>query len=338
MNKANKQNKVRVLVVDDEAGCRDFLGILLTEEGFEAITAEDAETAISLLEEGEYDAVITDIMLGGLTGIDLLKHVREKYGDLPVIIITGHSSIDTAVEGLHLGAQDYITKPLGDCRRLLSSVRVSVDQYRREMQQRQMDMKLTEAVEQERQKLGRELHDLLCQDLASISMLSSVVSDNPDSELINKLAKKSVTFVKNLCSGLFPIELEEEGLVSAIQRLVEDQQQMTQMKLELNIEGDINAEDHTKALHFYRIIQEALMNAIKHSEGDHVALTLTADNGTITAIIEDNGRSMPENLDESQGMGLNIMQCRASIIGAVFEIGVAEETGTRIKCSWQKSV
>jgi DNA-binding NtrC family response regulator len=101
-----------ILFIDDEPGSREGLSLLLQREGYQVDAVEDGEEALQLLSVKEYDVIITDLFLPGVSGIDILKHVKES--DLPcnVILITGNATAETAVEAMKEGAFDYITKPL----------------------------------------------------------------------------------------------------------------------------------------------------------------------------------------------------------------------------------
>lgn len=100
-----------ILVVDDEQSMRDFLKILLRKEGNSVDTADNAITALDYLEKNSYDLVISDIRMPGMSGLDLLGQIKEKYQNLPVIMITAFASPDDAVSAMNRGAFDYISKP-----------------------------------------------------------------------------------------------------------------------------------------------------------------------------------------------------------------------------------
>lgn len=465
MNDAPYNDRTRVLLVEDETACRKMLVSLLTVENFEVAACSCAEDAIDLLSRKTFDAVVSDIMLSGMDGIGLLKHVRKHYGELPVILITGFSTIDSAIKAVQLGAHDYLTKPLGDCKSLVSAINNAVSHYRLELQnteflanikkseemfrklfydandaiflftaspsgavQQFMDVNNTactrlgyereellrktilditdkehrpalvnniqqkpaderntliqtvlatkqgaripvelksdpitlegrsfviarardislqlktetmiaSAVEKERQKLGNELHDLLCQNLASIAMLTSVLDNNPDARMINDLAHESVSFVRGLCSGLFPVELEAEGLGPALAQLVQNQRNISDIPCTIQATGDINVPDKNTALHIYRIAQEALSNALKHSQASRVTVSLAQDNGSCTLNIEDDGNGITGEQSSNGGLGLHIMKYRANMIGAALRVAPGNEKGTKVTCSWQR--
>jgi DNA-binding NtrC family response regulator len=100
----------QILVVDDDRVIRDTFDELFSEV-YECHTAETAEQALSMLEAEAYDVVITDISMPGLSGLELLGHVRQRYPDTPVIIISGISDKAHAEGLIKLGAFDYLLKP-----------------------------------------------------------------------------------------------------------------------------------------------------------------------------------------------------------------------------------
>ena len=101
----------RILVVDDESNLRKVLAGLLRREGYEVDTAEDGAEAWDMLVDDDYAAVVTDLRMPNLDGMSLLKRIAQRSPELPVIIVTAHGTIDTAVEAVKLGAFDFITKP-----------------------------------------------------------------------------------------------------------------------------------------------------------------------------------------------------------------------------------
>jgi two-component system, NtrC family, response regulator HydG len=102
----------RILIVEDEGVLRLTFSEFLKDEGYEVDTAENYEHALRLVDDFELDLIITDIIMSGKTGVDLLRAVRERGLSLPVVMITGEPNLDTATEALRLGAFDYLAKPV----------------------------------------------------------------------------------------------------------------------------------------------------------------------------------------------------------------------------------
>ena len=129
-----KTNKVRILVVDDEQSVRNVLTQVLTEDGFEVTAAASGEEALKLLQKRAFALVITDIVMPGISGIDLLRKIKKRFPATEVIIITSQASLDTAVEALRSGAYDYLFKPFEDlslisacARRAIETVRLTAE-------------------------------------------------------------------------------------------------------------------------------------------------------------------------------------------------------------------
>jgi len=104
--------KAKLLIVDDEKHIREGLEKALTIDGYDVELASDGQVAMDLIEEGDVDLVITDLKMPNLSGEELMKETVERHPYLPVIILTGHGTIENAVDAMRNGAYDYITKPL----------------------------------------------------------------------------------------------------------------------------------------------------------------------------------------------------------------------------------
>jgi nitrogen regulation protein NR(I) len=101
----------KILIADDELNIRKVLSATLRREGYEVLTAKNGQEAVELLASGQVQVVVTDMKMPGLGGLEVLRHVRERHPRTPVIVITAHGTVDSAVEALKSGAFDYITKP-----------------------------------------------------------------------------------------------------------------------------------------------------------------------------------------------------------------------------------
>src|SRR4051794_2788032 len=105
------QGGLRILFADDEAHLRDLMQMELPRIGHEVTVCPDGTAAVKALEKGSFDVALLDIKMPGLTGIEVLAKVRQASPETQVIIMTGHATVDTAVQALRLGAFDYLTKP-----------------------------------------------------------------------------------------------------------------------------------------------------------------------------------------------------------------------------------
>ncbi|MBI5237442.1 MAG: sigma-54-dependent Fis family transcriptional regulator [Deltaproteobacteria bacterium] len=103
--------KYKILITDDDANLRDLLTEAVRGWGCQAGSASDGEEAIEKLKAERFDMVITDLMMPGMDGIELLKHVTAFDKDILVVIITGYAAIETALKAIREGAYDYIAKP-----------------------------------------------------------------------------------------------------------------------------------------------------------------------------------------------------------------------------------
>ncbi|MGD9252490.1 MAG: response regulator [Holophagae bacterium] len=102
---------IDILIVDDEKDFVEMLSLRLADEGHRVRAAYSGEQGLSLLEEAECDVVILDIRMPGMDGVTALKAIKKRHPAVEVILLTGHGTIDTAVDGLKAGAFDYVQKP-----------------------------------------------------------------------------------------------------------------------------------------------------------------------------------------------------------------------------------
>ena len=105
------ENKVRILVVDDETGLCDFIRHYLTSRGFEVEVAFRAQEALDILNQRTFHIVLADIMMPSMDGLELLRQIKESYPQVVVIMMTAYASLDKAVRSITYGATDLLIKP-----------------------------------------------------------------------------------------------------------------------------------------------------------------------------------------------------------------------------------
>src|ERR1041385_2071646 len=115
-----------ILIIDDEKSIRKTLGEILSFEGYKIEEASDGEEGLKKFRERNYDVVLCDIKMPKIDGIEFLQKAGESNPDIPVIMISGHGNIETAVEAVKTGAYDYISKP-PDLNRMLITLRNAMD-------------------------------------------------------------------------------------------------------------------------------------------------------------------------------------------------------------------
>ena len=156
----------KILIIEDEEHLRENLDLLLTDEGYHVVTAEDGEEGIQCLVQEPFDLVITDIMMGNVSGFGVMDYIATHTLDTLVIFITGFASTDSAIAALRKGAYDYIAKPF-DIDMLLIAVKRALEKLRlqhaitthiQELEQRVADR--TKELEETNSRLNRSLEEL----------------------------------------------------------------------------------------------------------------------------------------------------------------------------------
>jgi DNA-binding NtrC family response regulator len=132
-----------ILVVDDEASIRRTLKEILEYEDYSVDEAEDGEAALARLKSNRYDVVLLDVKMPRLDGLEVLQAVSDQQIDVPVVMISGHGTIETAVEATKLGAFDFVEKP-PDLNRLLLTIRNALDRGQLEVENRRMRQAIAE--------------------------------------------------------------------------------------------------------------------------------------------------------------------------------------------------
>jgi two-component system, LuxR family, sensor kinase FixL len=209
-------------------------------------------------------------------------------------------------------------------------------------ERRRLEKEILEAGERERQKIGQDLHDDLCQQLTGIACLARVLrqrlaarsaEEAGDAATILHLVQQAATCARNLSKGLQPVTLEADGLASALQDLCSRVE--SACGVPCRFRGDSSAlasADATVPTHLYRIAQEALNNAIKHGNAHSISVDLISAGERLILAVEDDGVGIPEVL-AGDGLGLHTMDHRARIIGASLSVERGTAGGTTVTCS-----
>ncbi|HBO84095.1 MAG: hypothetical protein A2073_08695 [Deltaproteobacteria bacterium GWC2_42_11] len=118
----------KILIVDDDRVCRESLAVAFAKSGFDAVTAGDGDTALAILKKGNVQAVVSDVKMDEMDGMELFSEVHKHYSGMPFIFLTAYATIESAVDLIKKGAYDYFTKPV-DIDRLMLVVNNAIKQH-----------------------------------------------------------------------------------------------------------------------------------------------------------------------------------------------------------------
>lgn len=205
----------------------------------------------------------------------------------------------------------------------------------------EMEAKILNTSEAERQRIGRDLHDSLGQSLTAIAYLASALSNslrNRDRSLaaearnVAALVEKAAGQAHELARGLCPIDLRRRGLVASLQDLAASTETVFGIRCRYAGLPALRLTDEDMASQLYRIAQEAVHNAARHSRSDAIQLRLTRTDGRIALSVKDSGVGLTQRSPHAEGMGLSTMRYRADMIGATLRIRSRPGRGTTVTC------
>ncbi|HEX9443036.1 MAG TPA: GAF domain-containing protein, partial [Candidatus Binatia bacterium] len=209
---------------------------------------------------------------------------------------------------------------------------------------RRMEREVSEISERERQRIGRDLHDELGQFLTGIACIGSSLAQELEEKSLPEartaaqiadLTNQAINQTRTLARGLYPVELQAHGLLSALQELAGNAETMFSISCRLSYDPAVSAPADDVAIHLYRIAQEAIDNAVRHGRARHIWLRLSEQNGIGLMSVVDDGAGLAEPR-EHKGMGLRIMKYRAEMIGGILQIRRGQQGGTIVECSFQR--
>jgi signal transduction histidine kinase len=212
-------------------------------------------------------------------------------------------------------------------------------------QRRALEEEIVRAGEREQMRIGRDLHDGLCQNLAAIDcavaclkhdMQEQLPSQVDSTDFIHEQLRRAISEARSIAQGIFPVQTSEDGFLTAVGELVDSTSRAHRVKIILDAPAELSVHDRSVGMHLYRIIQEALNNALKHSGAAEIRVRLRAESGNLSAEVVDSGCGFQPR--RSDGMGFRTMRYRAESIGGTLTIISPEEGGTAVLCSRVKNV
>jgi two-component system sensor kinase FixL len=298
------------------------------------IPAEDREVVAWLESQENY---LPDFVPGQSTHENpLLRAVRGETVDEAEMFLPRADS----PEGIWLSITG---RPLRDpAGRITGGVIVFGDISARKKLERQ----IAEASDREQRRLGEDLHDGLCQHLVSTAFaarrLAAKLGDRSlpeaeDAAEIAELLGAAISQARDVSRGLCLVPLEAGGLASALEEFATQVRSRHRIACQFVEQASIPALEETVGTNLFRIAQEAVNNAIKHGQARQITVTLSADPRQIWIEVEDDGIGFRAEVAPGRGMGLHMMNYRARMVAAAFNIGPRAGGGTTVTCSVRRS-
>lgn len=207
-------------------------------------------------------------------------------------------------------------------------------------QRQQLEKELLQISEREKRRIGQDLHDIVCQELSATALFLKSSANNMErknpaiAKTLNEAAiavNRNVVHARDLARGFQPVELSGGEFAAALRALVAQTNAKRSLKCRLEMPRPISPRDETVTLNLYRLAQEALFNAVKHSGAREAVVSLTRDRRQLRLTVEDNGKGFRAS-KRTKGLGLHIMRYRAGVLGGTFAVESKPGKGTRITC------
>ena len=216
------------------------------------------------------------------------------------------------------------------------------EQLRREgAERRELERQILDISEREQARMGQDLHDGLCQHLVGTAFSANLLQQElagrglPEAAEVAKIAillDESITHARQLARGLYPVRIEDQGLVIALEELAETMTNLFRVGCEFELNGEAPEVSQLVAVHLYRIAQEAVTNAMKHARPNQVWIRLRSSANELELRVEDDGVGVAADSPSTGGLGLKIMEFRARMIDGRFLIRPRMQGGTTVIC------
>ena len=353
---------IRVLLVEDDEDdyilVRDMLRDISVER-YQLHWATRFEDALMSLSDPGSDVCLLDYRLGGQSGIEVLCELQAVGYKNPIIVLTGQGDHEVDMLAMQQGAADYLDKSSLTPVLLERAIRYAIERTRNlhalresESHLKHLSRRLVDAQENERKAIARELHDSIGSNLSAIKYaledqcLRMEKGLKPSDagislrELIT-IVKETIEETQRIQSDLRPSVLDDFGLITAAQGACRKARQIySHIRIDTRI--DLEEEDIPERLKMalYRILQEALNNAAKHSRAHSLVFSLKKLNNELELMIRDDGHGfnlMHRNSSGEEvgtGLGLSTMKERAELTGGILDIDTKEGKGTTIRATW----
>ena len=281
--------------------------------------------------------------LGAAPGANLGRSVMEVYAHVPAILENARRALQgeefEAIVGVGPTTFNCWYSPTRDKDGNLAGyigVATDITEHHR------LERQILEISDREQARIGQDIHDGLCQQLVSLAFDANALQreltaeNRPEAKTALRIAEfldQAITESRQLSRGLFPVRLGKVGLSPALQELASTISARFQIQCRFNSKGPVAVKNAAIATHLYRIAQEAVANAVKHSRARTVCIRLRARTGQIELRVEDDGAGLsPAKRKKATGLGLHIMDYRARAVGGTLHVGPGRRGGTIVSC------
>ncbi len=338
---------LRVLLVEDNAlDARAILRALamITDTLFDVHHVEDLASALQILDDEPFDCVLLDLSLPDSQGLLAVDAVVTRAPHAPVVVLTGLDDPRTAVEAVDRGAHDYIQKGRADGDVVARSIRYAVARHHSEVALRATSAQLK--VAHDRGRIARDLHDTVVQQLFATGMglhaLAGTIGDDSSRQTLISAVDQIDLAIRQLREAIFDLQLdspdrdEDHELDAAIRT-----QGQTLGFLPLVEKHNIDHLDQTLLHAVVSVVSEGLANVAKHAQATSAKVSVSVDDGHVTAEIIDNGTGIVEpalnrETNRLDGNGLHNLAARADALGGSFSVRPGPGGGTRL--TWRVPV
>jgi len=300
---------MEVLIIDDEKSIRDTLGTFLQEQGHRVRAASSGEEGLWLLEERPAELVITDLKMPGLSGIDVLGRVRERWPGVEVVLVTGYGTMDDAVSALRLGAYDFLIKPVRLARLELlvrhCEERVRFSKDNREL--REVVERLRDLNERKEKFIALANHEIRTPTTVAaglVSLLSSRLEGLPeDQRRLLDSAERALRRLREVVEDLGDLALAQSGrldlhvaphpageIAEGIDDICEMYRGLRQLSLGSSSSVEPGREVWADARKLLRAVGALVQNAVKFTpDGGTVQVDTRSDGGLLVVAVADTG-------------------------------------------------
>lgn len=254
---------------------------------------------------------------------DLASGVVYKYELVPwwngIISLAFYGAVVSLLHRLRLSQKQLEQRVQDRTNALQAEVR----------ERKHLEQALLGISEREQRRIGHDLHDSLCQQLTSAALAGGVLTEKlrgrgmpeaADSEEMVGIIEEGIGMARSLARGLAPVELDALGLTATLRELARATTQRSRISCVLETPDEVELENTEAVVHLFRIAQEAVNNAVRHSRASRIVIRLENTPAGLQLTVSDDGTGLPVSSARGAGMGLHIMRHRASMAGGVCEL------------------